>query len=86
MSIVFKESAYKHGCNAADIVHAFRNAIRIFPVDSLMKMAIGPTLSGGLLEVGYSDDNETYTIFHAMPAREKFLKNMRPRKEGGHNA
>lgn len=86
MSIVFKESAYKHGLGETDIVHAFRNAIRIFPVDSSMKMAIGPTSSGGLLEVGYSDDSETYMIFHAMPAREKFLKNMQPRKESGRNA
>jgi hypothetical protein len=48
---VILHSARKHGIHDDDILHAYRNPIRIFELDDLV-MLIGPDLSTRLLESG----------------------------------
>ncbi|MGB3676845.1 MAG: hypothetical protein WA988_20640 [Candidatus Nanopelagicales bacterium] len=75
MIVVVASTALKHGCVHADIEHAFRNPIRVFPQGDGLVMLVGGDASGKLLEVGYmiSADGAA-VIIHAMPARAKFLK------------
>jgi hypothetical protein len=35
---------------------------------------IGPDRAGRLLEIGVLDDDDDDVVFHAMPARDKFLR------------
>jgi len=66
-------SARKHGIADNDMIHAYRHAIRSLDVDDFV-MCIGPNRHGNLLEIGYMTDPNTVQIFHAMPARHKFLR------------
>lgn len=75
MEPVIAESARKHGVADEDILHAFRNPIRLWPVDEGMTMFVGPDRAAGLLEVGVVSA-ATPVIVHAMVARAKFLKGM----------
>ncbi|WP_419856194.1 hypothetical protein [Candidatus Poriferisodalis sp.] len=70
------DSARRHGISDADIHHAYRNAIGAFYLDNGSEMIVGADYSGRYLEValGYSDDDEAEAIFHAMPAREQYLR------------
>jgi len=69
-------SARRHGMPDEDIRHACRNAIAAYRLDNGSEMLIGPDYSGRYLEVGlgYSDDDEVEAIFHAMPARDEYLR------------
>jgi hypothetical protein len=66
-------SARKHGISDSDMLHAYRNPIRVFQVDDLV-MLIGGDESGRMLEIGISAAEGIEFIVHAMPAREKFLR------------
>lgn len=66
-------SARKHGIADNDMLHAYRNPIRVFELDDLM-MLIGVDQSGRMLEVGVAAAEGIEFIVHAMPAREKFLR------------
>lgn len=66
-------SARKHGVADADMLHAYRNPVRVFDLDDLA-MLVGPTLAGALLEVGVAHAEGIDFIVHAMPARPKFLE------------
>ncbi len=70
------DSARRHGISDADIRHAYRNAIGAFYLDNGSEMIVGADHSGRYLEValGYSEDDEVEAIFHAMPAREQYLR------------
>jgi len=68
---VILSSARKHRVRDDDILHAYRNPIRVFELDELT-MLIGPDHSGRTLEVGVAEGVEF--IVHAMNAREKFLR------------
>ncbi len=72
---VIAPSAYRHGYDDADMLHAYRNAFRMYSMDEGMTMYIGATESAELLEVGtmLAEDGAT-VIVHAMAARPKFLK------------
>ena len=61
---------WKHGLAREDIDHALNNPVTVHYFDGYV-IVVGPSLSGLLLEVGVNDDD---FIFHAMPAREKFLR------------
>ncbi len=63
----------KHGIADDDMLHAYRNPIRVFEFDELT-MLIGSDPAGRLLEVGTATAEGTEFIVHAMPAREKFLR------------
>lgn len=66
-------SARKHGIADNDMLHAYRNPIRVFELDDLT-MLIGGDESGRMLEIGVAAAEGIEFIVHAMPAREKFLR------------
>ena len=73
MDPVILESARKHGISDDDMLHAYRNPIRVFELDDLV-MLIGGDEAGRLLEVGVAEAEGLEFIVHAMPARERFLR------------
>jgi len=66
-------SAYRHGITEVDIFHALRNPFRVIPGDG-WDMVIGTDSRGGMIEVGVRTGGDDDVIFHAMPARSKFLR------------
>lgn len=70
---VILESARKHGITDDDMLHAYRNPIRMFDLDDLI-MLVGAQVDGGLLEVGVAEADGIEFIVHAMSVREKFLR------------
>lgn len=66
-------SARKHGITDEDILHAYRNPIRVFQMDDLV-MLIGGDESGRMLEIGVAAAEGIEFIIHAIAAREKFLR------------
>ena len=66
-------SARKHGIHDEDILHAYRNPVRVFELDDL-SMLIGPARDASLLEVGVVEAQEIEFIVHAMVARAKFIR------------
>lgn len=73
MDPVIVASARKHGISDSDMLHAYRNPIRVFQMDHLL-MLIGGDESGRMLEIGVAAAEGIEFIVHAMPAREKFLR------------
>ncbi len=71
---VILASARKHQVSDDDMLHAYRNPIRVFDLDELV-MLIGPDTAARLIEVGVSEAEGIDFIVHAMPARDKFLEN-----------
>jgi hypothetical protein len=66
-------SALKHGISREDILHAYRNPIRIFELDENLYMIIGANRAAIILEVGVSINSNRQIIIHAMNARSRFL-------------
>lgn len=56
-----------------DVLHAYRNPLRVFEFDDLT-MLIGADAAGRMLEIGLAMAEGSEFIVHAMPAREKFLR------------
>jgi hypothetical protein len=73
MDPVIVASARKHGISDDDMLHAYRNPIRVFQMDDLV-MLIGGDESGRMVEVGVAATRGIEFIVHAMRAREKFLR------------
>lgn len=73
MDPVILESARKHGVRDEDMLHAYRNPVRVFQVDDLV-MLIGADQGGRLLEVGVATAEGIEFIVHSMPTRPKFLR------------
>ena len=73
MDPVILASARKHGVEDDDILHAYRNPIRVFDLDDLT-MLIGPDRAARLLEVGIAHADSIDFVVHAMPARPRFLE------------
>lgn len=73
-------SARKHGIPDDDIRHAFENAVASITVPDQpdFSMIIGPGETGRLLEIGVLADDDNDYVIHAMPARPKYLKLIRP--------
>jgi hypothetical protein len=67
-------SAFKHGLTKDDILHAYRNPIRIWDLGDGFTMMIGPNEAAIILEVGYIEGDLAVVIVHAMQARDKFLR------------
>ncbi len=67
-------SALKHGVGEEEILHAYRNPIRVWDLGDGFTMMIGPNAAAIILEVGYIDGDTAAVIVHAMHAREKFLR------------
>lgn len=66
-------SARKHGIDDEDMLHAYRNPIRVFDHDDLI-MLIGPDEAARLLEIGVVEAEGIEFIVHAMAARPKLLE------------
>ena len=60
--------------NEEDILHAYRNPIRVWDLGEGFTMMIGANAAAIILEIGYIQGVEAVVIVHAMPAREKFLR------------
>ena len=73
MDPVILASARKHGVADDDVLHAYRNPIRVFDLADLT-MLIGPDRAARLLEVGVAHAESIDFIVHAMPARPRFLE------------
>lgn len=73
MAPVIVASARKHGLTDDEVLHAYRNPIRVLVLDDLT-MLIGPDDTGDLLEIGVVVAEGIEFIVHAMPARPKFLR------------
>lgn len=73
MDPVIVASARKHGIPDDDMLHAYRNPIRVFELDDLV-MLIGGDESGQMLEIGVAAAEGIEFIVHVMPARDKFLR------------
>jgi len=70
---VILASARKHGVTDDDMLHAYRNPIRVFDLDGLT-MLIGSDTAARMLEIGVSTAEGIEFIVHAMPARNRFLE------------
>ena len=70
---VIAPSALKHGLGEHEILHAYRNPVRIWDLGDGFTMIVGPNQSAIFLEVGYVDGDQVHVIVHAMKTREKFL-------------
>ena len=73
MDPVILGSARKHGISDDDMLHAYRNPIRVFDLDDLI-MLIGSDESARLVEIGVARSEGIDFIVHAMTARRKFLE------------
>jgi hypothetical protein len=71
---IIAPSALKHGLGEEEILHAYRNPVRIWDLGDGFTMIVGPNAAAIFLEVGYVDGDTAVVIDHAMHAREKFLR------------
>jgi hypothetical protein len=74
------ESAFRHGVAEADILHAYRNAIRYIEVEQDGEerlIVIGPDRSGNCLELVAMPPGDTDRIIHAARLRPKFYDFLR---------
>lgn len=66
-------SARRHGVTDEDMLHAYRNPVRVFALDDLT-MLVGPDRSARLLEIGVATADGIEFIVHAMAARPRFVE------------
>lgn len=71
---ILAQSALKHGFGEEEILHAYRNPIRVWDLGEGFTMMIGANAAGIIMEVGYIHGETAFVIVHAMAAREKFLR------------
>jgi len=71
---IIAASAYRHGVDASDIRHAYRNPLRAWDLGEGFTMVIGANPAAVIFEIGYVEGAEAVVIVHAMRAREKFLR------------
>ncbi len=69
-SVEIVETARKHGVADADMLHAVAQVMFVHFFDDY-RMIVGPGRNGLLLEVAVNSRGQ---IFHAMRARQKFLR------------
>ena len=69
-----RTSARKHGVPDEDMLHAYRNPIRLFELEEGFTMIIGASRTAIVFEVGVVQSGTAPVIVHAMRAREKFLR------------
>ncbi len=68
------QSAFKHGLREDEILHSYRNPIRVWDLGDGFTMMVGANAAAIIIEVGYVHGQSAVVIVHAMPAREKFLR------------
>ena len=67
-------SARRRGIAAADMIHAFDNAVLVDHIDEGFTMFIGGDRAGNPLEVGVVDTSDGPIIVHAMTARPRYRR------------
>lgn len=67
-------SALKHGQSETEILHAYRNPIRVWDLGDGFTMMIGANQAAIILEIGYVQGDVAVVVVHAMRARERFLR------------
>jgi len=70
---VILASARRHGIADDDMLHAYRNPVRVFEFDEFA-MLIDADQAGRMLEVGLATADNVEFVVHAMTARPKFLR------------
>ena len=75
-------SAHKHGVFDDDIRHAINNVIGSItrPDQPDFTMLIGPDSKSALIEVGILETDDQDYVIHAMPARDRYLTMIDPRR------
>lgn len=74
------QSALKHGCSVADVLHAYDNALRLVEYEYHGEdrlLIIGPDRAGNLLEVVAVPTGDPTRIIHADTLRPKFYDYLR---------
>lgn len=72
---IILDSARKRGHADEDMLHAWRNAFRVFEQADEMTMFVGGDRTGRIPEVGVvTADDGTAFIAHCMDARDKYLR------------
>ena len=71
---IIADSARKHGVADEDMLHAYRNPIRLFELDEGFTMIIGASRTAIVFEVGVVQGGTAPVVVHAMRARKKFLR------------
>ena len=79
MELDIRPSALRHGITSESIAHAVTLPLLVdneFSDGEPPKvLVLGPDAAGNVLEViGMFFDDDTFTIFHAMPARTGYLR------------
>lgn len=71
-----RASAFKHGVAVEDIEHSVRNPMVIEELDDNLRLYLGPSRSGALLEVIVvaRGGEQPELAIHAMPARAKYRR------------
>jgi hypothetical protein len=69
-------SALKHGVPVEDVEHAVRNAMVSDDLDDDLRLCLGPSRSGALLEVVVvvRGGGRPELAIHAMPMRERYRR------------
>jgi hypothetical protein len=75
-------SAYRHGIDAEDTLHAIRNAVVVEEVDQdpTRYLVLGPDRAGILLEVVVMDRPQGPAVIHSMPMRAKYTTLLEERR------
>jgi hypothetical protein len=68
------QSAYKHGINQSDMLHAYRNFIEVRTHAKDGLVYVGPAQNGNLLELGIVNIEQEWIIVHAMRLRKGFVR------------
>lgn len=71
---IIAPSALKPDLSEEEILHSYRNPVRVWDLGDGFTMIVGPDAAAIFLEVGYIDGGAAVVIVHAMRAREKFLR------------
>lgn len=72
---IIVNQARKRGHKDDDILHAFRQAMRVIDLDDQdgFTMVVGPDQAGNILEVGFIDGEDGPVIVHCMNCRQSYL-------------
>ncbi|MDR1931140.1 MAG: hypothetical protein LBQ44_11015 [Treponema sp.] len=75
----FNEAVFQHGISKEDILHAYKNRVCDALVEGLPEKyaLVGFDRAGNALEIMYNPiDGNRINIFHAMKARNSFIKQL----------
>jgi hypothetical protein len=78
-NIEFNEAAFKHGITESNIRYAMWHPLYEELLEKHVNkwLIIGYDTAGSLIEIAYNIiDDETVNVFHAMPCRKKFIKEL----------